>query len=377
MYDVINLLKNAASLDTAPEFDAYSKVEVILAKEGNENRVVTVGDDSGRKLTIEMTQCADTEQARAAAVRILASLRGFQYQPYTATDALLDPAAEIGDAININGVYSGIYNKEVTFSPLMKTKLTAPQDEALDHEYAIKTQTNKTLTREMGQAYSQMFINATAIRSEVKRANDAEGELRSSIEQTAEAISAKVDSSNNYGESFGWTLTSDAWSVYANGRNEVFRIDENGATIKGIIKATSGEIGGFTIGSSALYNNISSMSGSQTNGVYIGTDGIKLGQNFQVDRAGNLTIKGTLSVGGENITAANLRQGATRGNRVGGGMSGNGSSVTEQFSCGYMHVSQFSCNSLSVDTTSFNIYGKKYEPKGITVDGKTYTVLAQ
>lgn len=312
--DVINLRRNAASLDVSPEFDTYSSVEVILAKEGNRNKVITVGDDRGRKMTIQMTQCADSDQAMVAASRILEQLRsrGFAYQPYEANDCLLDPSAEIGDAVTINGMYSGIYNREINCTPLLRTRLTAPQDEALDHEYAIKTSSNKVLTREMGQAYSQMSINAEAIRMEVRRASEAEGELFSAIEQTAEKITAKVDSRSD-GSSFGWNLTADKWEVFDN-KKTIFSVDKTGAFVHGKIEADEGAIGGFSIGSRSIYNNIDSMSSTLTSGVYVGTDGIKLGNRFEVNSSGSVTIKGTLTVGDSTITANTLRMGASSGN---------------------------------------------------------------
>jgi hypothetical protein len=50
-----------------------------------------------------------------------------------------------------------------------------------------------------------------------------------------------------------------------------------GTTIEGkTLKGIKGEIGGFTIGDKAIYNNASSISSTLT-GVYIGTDGINLG----------------------------------------------------------------------------------------------------
>jgi hypothetical protein len=90
--------------------------------------------------------------------------------------------------------------------------------------------------------------------------------------------------------------------------------------VDGEVTATSGKIGGFTIGASSLYNNLSSFGGTQTSGVYVGTDGIQLGQNFKVDTRGELTatnmvLLGTLwfkdgSGNWVSMNANNLRSGA-------------------------------------------------------------------
>ena len=67
------------------------------------------------------------------------------------------------------------------------------------------------------------------------------------------------------------------------------KIDESsGAVFSGNLSAPSGSIGGFTIGSKALYNAKSAYNNT-TEGVYLGTDGIGLGAGtFYVTKAGAL-----------------------------------------------------------------------------------------
>lgn len=67
-----------------------------------------------------------------------------------------------------------------------------------------------------------------------------------------------------------------------------------GADISGRIQATDGIIGGFTIGENAIYNSITGMEDQTSNGVYLGVDGIKLGNTFSVTSAGLLTTKSGL-----------------------------------------------------------------------------------
>lgn len=55
----------------------------------------------------------------------------------------------------------------------------------------------------------------------------------------------------------------------------------------GEINASNGKIGGFTIGQNYIGNNTSSLSGN-TNSVYVGTDGISCGNDFQVTSSGQL-----------------------------------------------------------------------------------------
>lgn len=79
----------------------------------------------------------------------------------------------------------------------------------------------------------------------------------------------------------------------------------NDANLQGEITATSGKIGNFDI-DGALYSNNKSTFSSNNSGVYLGTDGIALGQDnkFQVTSAGNLTVKGDANITGVLTAAA-------------------------------------------------------------------------
>lgn len=171
----------------------------------------------------------------------------------------------------------------------------------------------------------------------------------------SDQISAKV-SQRQDSQSFGWELLSDHWSVKSNGR-EVFRVDDNGGTFAGKVVASEGQIGGFTISASAIYNNISQFGGSQSTGVYIGTNGIQLGQNFKVDSGGNvnatnMTLSGTLKIGGNYITAAALQSGAMsayNNSSYWTGGSGYGYSYNNATVYGTgSYPANFSCGNLSV-----------------------------
>ena len=308
-YEKIAVGKEVKSFEVTPQFDAYSGV-VIVDSDGNEE---LVGTDTGRTITIPgITR----EQAQA----ILADLTqsGFQYQPYTASGALLNPAAELGDGVTINGTYSGIYRMSRNYSSLMTADIEAPQDEEIDHEYPYEPKRDRVFKREIAQAMTRISQTEDAITIEAQRATDAEGVLRSSINQTASEVSAKVSQTGGNNSSFGWSLTSSAFDLYSGG-TRVFRATASGVEISGKITATSGYIGtstqGFAISSSAIYNGMNSIK-SGSNGIYIGTNGIALGGGkFKVTSSGaitaqNMTLTGTLNIGGSTITAAALRSGA-------------------------------------------------------------------
>ena len=304
--DVIPVQRKMTTLDISPQFDSYSKVIIHV----DDNTAYEWGTNTGRTLEFDnpfgsLQMCKD----------VLARLQGYQYQPYEANGTLLDPAAEIGDALNSPLIYGGIYTRSKTFGRLMKADVSAPQDEEVNHEYQYESPEVREFKRETSDLRASLMITNNAITAEVTRATTAEGTLSSQITAQATQIAAKVSQSGGDSSSFGWTLTASGFSLYSGG-TEVMKCDNTGLTVKGNIAGTTGTIGGFTISASALYtNNMSSMSSTQTTGVHLSGSGIKIGQNFKVDSSGNLscsnaTITGTLNVGGSTITAAQLQQGA-------------------------------------------------------------------
>lgn len=300
MADKINLLNRVASIDVAPEFAAYSKVIIYV----DDDTAIEVGDDSGR--TLEVTNPFGTQ---AMAQRMLASLRGYQYQPLYATSALLDPAAEIGDGVSIKNIYGGIYKRTRTFNQLMAADIAAPHEEEINHEYKYVSPQERRYKREMGDVRATLSIESDRITAEVAQRQADSAEFRSQLSVQATQIAARVTQTGGSQSSFGWSLLSNEFGLYA-GNTKVFWVNSSGAHVKGEITATSGKIGNFNIGSTAIWNNISQYGGTQTTGVYLGTNGIQLGQRFKVDTSGNVTASNLA------ITGGSIKLGGTAQNPV-------------------------------------------------------------
>lgn len=291
-YEAHDLLKNVGALDVSPAFQPYSGVEVVV----DENTSFTAGDATGRVLTIE-NPWGTQEQAD----NILEAIKGFTYQPYDATSALLDPSAEIGDGVGINDMYSGIFRLSRDFGSAMQADISAPQSEDVDHEYPYESKKDREITRRFSAVESEFAIQSSE-------------------------ISAKVSKTSPTGQSaFSWSLQENQWEIKSNGTT-VFKVTSSGAEVSGKITATSGKIGGFDIGSNAISYNGLTWNGNKT-GVYLGTSGIQLGAAngafFQASSGGtvkahNMTLTGTLTIGGQTISAAALRSGAQSAYNNGG-----------------------------------------------------------
>ena len=397
----VNILKRAQNMEISEQFDGYSGVRIFVGtNDDGENVIYESGDTNGR--TLEIKNPFGTQEM---ADNILADIRGYQYQPMSAESALLNPAAEMGDGVTVNGVYSGIFVRATQFGRLMASDISAPTDEEIEHEFAVESPSERQYTRFVAQTRAMLKITNLAIEAEVSARTAADTAINATLSIQATQIAAKVSKQSPSGQtSFGWNLTDTSWTVFSGSTNNVIlKATSSGLEVKGKITATSGTIGGFTIGSTSIYSNgMSSMSSTQTTGVHVGTDGIKLGQNFKVwtngnVEANNMTLTGTLNVGGATITAAKLRQGAADGyDWNNGGYSGASSKgayalsgasggyafkdATNQGSGNYPHY--FRCTNLQAD--SIFIIGKGNVSRGtisvpstghVTVQGLQYSIV--
>lgn len=302
--------KSAQQMTVAPAFAGFSKVIIRTGEydsSGNEI-VYESGNTTGRTLECEVDWGSQT-----VADNILSIISGWSYQPYDATNVVINPALELGDSISINGVYSGIYTDTIKFAQLFTADTKAPYDEEIDHEYAYEDPREKKYIRRMEEVKAEMSI-------------------------LAGTITAKVDKTKT-GQTFGWTVTDSQWNVF-NENGAILTVNSGGAYVKGEIQAGSGKIGGFNIGSDAIYHTISTYGSTASNtGVYLGTDGIQLGKKFLVDPYGNVSAS-ALTVTGGSLSI---------------GDDGNGNPMFQVTSAGVV-----TAKSLSIQGGSISIGGNFY-----------------
>lgn len=230
MSDKTTVGRSAVKLETAPAFPSYSKVVIITGtNSAGEEVTITSGNDNGRTLEVN---CPWGTQAMAD--NILAQIRYYVYRPYTASGVLLDPAAELGDGVEIDKIYSVIATQDITFGPLMTSNLGAPEDEEIDHEYPYEDAADRNIARrinkrteailsvvddqisavvrdvdDVSETVSSLTVSVGNIRSEVSQKTDA-AQVESLIEQWADSITLSV---NNGEKSSTITITGDGIST--------------------------------------------------------------------------------------------------------------------------------------------------------------------
>lgn len=311
-------------LEVAPAFSAYSRVVIYTGKQDEDGNdiIYAAGDTTGYTLEME-----NPWASQAIADDILESIRGFPYKPYTATKAKLNPAFEIGDSITVDNVFSGVYQYETDYKQAIFTSnLKAPCEEEIDHEYQFKDSKETEYERRINEAVARLNFFADSIEAKVDKVSD--------------------------GSTFGWRLTENGWSVF-NQTGNIFTVDASGASVTGEIKATTGTIGGFDIGSRGISSNNQSYGGQEQTGVYIGVDGIQLGTRFRVDAAGNL-YAGSGNFDG-NVYAKNIQYGTGSGGQNYGYFSGGGISLA---SLGTPQLMQGVVNSLGWADFAADVFNK-------------------
>lgn len=176
-------ITNLYDMESSPAFDAFSGVQFY--HDGVD--LFAAGDETGRLLEID---CPWATQDMADNCYL--AIMGYAYQPYDATDAEIDPAAEIGDAVSILGLESIIAEQTVTLGAADVSDISAPGDEEIDHEYPYENPTQKATKRALAKAESAIKVSLKGIESRVE---SAEGNI-TVLQQTAGQVNLRVTTSD-------------------------------------------------------------------------------------------------------------------------------------------------------------------------------------
>lgn len=160
-----------------------SRVTLVL----DDENVITAGDDTGLELSMS---CPYATQPMADA--ILAQLSGYQYQMYEASAVNIDPAAELGDLVEVNGICSSI--DRISDDGLGYPDISAPGKEELEDEYPSTSYVETSFNRKLAQTRSAIEKSAEEIREYVQ--NDVTNAL-AEVDVSLEAITQRITDGEN------------------------------------------------------------------------------------------------------------------------------------------------------------------------------------
>lgn len=150
--DKVFLGQRLGKFEPGLEHLPISRVDLL---DENGDLLHTAGDDTGRTL-----EAVHPDATQEMAESILASVRGFTYRPYEAQEAILNPAAELGDGITLGGVYSLLASASTDYDALCLSDLEAPASDEIDEEYPYKDPLERLIQRNIQSVRS--FITKTA-----------------------------------------------------------------------------------------------------------------------------------------------------------------------------------------------------------------------
>lgn len=229
---------SASSLTEADKLQPYSKVTVT---DGTNS--YTSGDNTGRELTVNVPLLPTTNGATLAA-NILAAVKNYRYQPYEAADALLDPAAELGDGVTVGGIYGGIHAKTTTFSRLFRADVSAPAEEEIDNEYPYLSAQERDAVRQKKQTAQNTADIATNTSDIETNAGD--------IATNASAITSIQADIANFGTVYATKASVNSLSAKVANISKLF----SGETYTGLISTPSLYVNGAQyVGTVIRYKN--------------------------------------------------------------------------------------------------------------------------
>lgn len=243
-----------------------SKVELL----GENGDVVGVsGSDTGRTLT-----ALQPDGTNAMAAAILAKVSGYKHVGYEGSKALLDPAAELGDAVTVDGLYVPLIALDMTFDPLLAPDISAPDADELDDEYPYKSPTQRQIERNMAKTRSLITKTSEEINLKVE---GIDGRV-SDINQTVDGIRLSVTSASSPD---GQTTATITLKVGPNNYTGYIKLDGNvdvsGQLSADALYAAFGEIADLSVNRlSTSHRVVKYLAGDTTDDNFIRVEGQSL-----------------------------------------------------------------------------------------------------
>lgn len=165
----IDLGLKVKDIDIGNATGSITTVELQASGVDSKNAIARASDGDGYILK---GKC-DFSNSDVAAL-CLSKVEGYVYKPFSATSARLDPIAELGDLIQIDGDTYQLVSINWRIGPHITADISAPFEEAVDHEYPMLSESAKNLHKAVN--YTNRQIEST----------------RSYITQTAQSITQGV-----------------------------------------------------------------------------------------------------------------------------------------------------------------------------------------
>lgn len=132
---------------------------------------------NGKTLTV-----VNPDGTTAMAAYILSQTEGYVQRSYEGRNALLDPAAELGDGVTVGGIYSVIAEQTLQFDQLYRADISAPDADEIDDEYPYKSPTQRQIERNFAKARSLITKTSEEIILKVEGIDGKYTELKTTLD---------------------------------------------------------------------------------------------------------------------------------------------------------------------------------------------------
>lgn len=148
----------------------------------DDDNVFTAGDDTGMELT---AKCPYATESMAKS--LLSIAKGVQYTAYEATAANLDPAAELGDGVTLDGIYSVL--AQISDNGDGYPDISFPGEDLIEEEYPGIETPEENFGRKIATTRSLISKTAEEIRLEVQGVDKRVAAIDISLDEITLTIS--------------------------------------------------------------------------------------------------------------------------------------------------------------------------------------------
>lgn len=166
------------------QYKPISRVTLLL----DDEKSLTAGDDTGMEIT---ASCPHATQAMVNA--LLQRMKGYRYQAYEAGAANIDPAAELGDGVNVGGVYSPL--SRIADDGRGYADISSPGEAEMEDEYPSDGYITQEFNRKIAETRSSITKTSEEIMLRVDGISGDVSSLRVSLGNVQSEVSGKIDGS--------------------------------------------------------------------------------------------------------------------------------------------------------------------------------------
>ena len=314
----VDIQTNVSNFTLSKKYEAFG--QVVFNFESDDGSTVSalypdVDKPNGPVIETKMLGMTNSGYATTIAQNVYNTIKTYLYSPYKASDAILDPAMELGDGLTINGLYTVIAVLDETCDGLYSANIEAPSYEETDYEFVYQTKSDKNLERKLAKSTASMKIGIDSITQMVT------GLAKPWISNTSYTVGEIVEHENKFYRctvsNSDSTFDPDKWTEIDNGVVESIlqlAIGKMTLSVNSTASGSSIELtsGGITIESQRVYFQTDNLhisgklaaSQIETTQLVVG-DNIQMGANATISWSkvtNQPTILGTDDVDGQIAT---------------------------------------------------------------------------